>query len=625
MFARARASWSTTGCRASTGRSGRRADGDRRASRRDVRDMFTFHAAHDVLPDAVDAIAGTHGWRGLPGLRQRGHDPGRWRWLLPYMPRWFDGAATLRRLRRRRLVVARLRGGGAPAATRRSAPCYCYTPIRYVWATGRGRRAAYAALQAAACRRARAACAATTVAAARRRGPLHRDITAQSHSGSSEAYGRDAPVIASARGGRGLRARAAKDPDHFIWVHRLTTYKRPLRGRRGLRRPAPAADDGGRRAARGGASGGPCRPTSSFGVVTRASSRTSCGAPAGFVHVGEEDFGISMVEALAVRHPGDRTRSRWCPRHRPRRGERGLRVRHRPAENPRRSRAGTGPLLESSDAGRLRRAGSPRLNSSARCAPTSQVFADDLGGGRHPVAPGRTACSSASIAELATPTPRWSSPTTGCPRRRVDGAAARAVVLQLGANVGFGAAVNRVAATSQRRRTRRAQRRHQPEPGFLAALVDAARGGGDGSGVLLKAEQPAVIDTAGIVIDRYLGAYDHLQGQSVDSRSTGRSPRSDRAEERRRSAARRSTAPAATTPGSSRTSRTSTSRLRLRLAGARARWPQGLARRMSVRRRLGTRRSRRRSSWERAADASFASTGCCAPRPRQPGSWRPRP
>src|SRR5258708_22051365 len=53
-------------------------------------DIFTFHAAHELLPAALDqAIVRESRAARLPGIRQRGHDPGRWRYLLPYMPRYF--------------------------------------------------------------------------------------------------------------------------------------------------------------------------------------------------------------------------------------------------------------------------------------------------------------------------------------------------------------------------------------------------------------------------------------------------------------------------------------------------------------------------------------------------------
>ena len=62
-------------------------------------DIFTFHAAHELLPPALStAIVKESRLGRLPGVRQRGHDPGRWRYLLPYMPHYFRGLPLLLQL-----------------------------------------------------------------------------------------------------------------------------------------------------------------------------------------------------------------------------------------------------------------------------------------------------------------------------------------------------------------------------------------------------------------------------------------------------------------------------------------------------------------------------------------------
>src|SRR5215212_4721581 len=54
-------------------------------------DIFTFHAARELLPAALaDSIVSESRIARLPGVRQRGHRPGRWRALLPYMPYYFS-------------------------------------------------------------------------------------------------------------------------------------------------------------------------------------------------------------------------------------------------------------------------------------------------------------------------------------------------------------------------------------------------------------------------------------------------------------------------------------------------------------------------------------------------------
>ena len=53
-------------------------------------DIHTFHAEPGPLPDSLsERIVSESRLAGLPGLKQVGHDPGRWRYLLPYMPLYF--------------------------------------------------------------------------------------------------------------------------------------------------------------------------------------------------------------------------------------------------------------------------------------------------------------------------------------------------------------------------------------------------------------------------------------------------------------------------------------------------------------------------------------------------------
>src|SRR5687767_14277716 len=50
-------------------------------------EILTFHAARELLPQRLAAAIVRESRLGrLPGVRQRGHERGRWRWLLPYMP-----------------------------------------------------------------------------------------------------------------------------------------------------------------------------------------------------------------------------------------------------------------------------------------------------------------------------------------------------------------------------------------------------------------------------------------------------------------------------------------------------------------------------------------------------------
>ena len=96
-----------------------------------------------------------------------------------------------------------------------------------------------------------------------------------------------------------------RDPDHFLWVHRLVPYKRPLEVAAAfgelpdLRLTMVGVGPLEARAARRPAAQ---RPVAGLGSARRGSRTCSPGA-AGFIHVGEEDFGISMVEALAAGTP----------------------------------------------------------------------------------------------------------------------------------------------------------------------------------------------------------------------------------------------------------------------------------------------------------------------------------
>ena len=92
---------------------------------------------------------------------------------------------------------------------------------------------------------------------------------------------------------------------------------------------------------------------------------------------------------------------------------------------------------------------------------------------------------------------------------------AGAAVFGMGANVGFARALNSLAAAARGRTLVVLNDDIEPEPGFLDALVDGVGRSGMASGVLLKAEQPRLIETAGIVVDRFLGSYDHLQDHDV--------------------------------------------------------------------------------------------------------------
>ena len=267
-------------------------------------DIFTFHAARELLPERLRrAIVRESRLARLPGVRQRGHDPGRWRWLLPYMPRYFERLD----LSGYELVVS---SSHACAAGVHTAPetlhvCYCHTPMRYVWmADGRARPGPR--------RQGRRA-------ARRFRGRLRRwdrrasqrpDVYVANSTAVAERierfYGREAHGGAAAGGDR-RTSRATSSATRPI-SSGCTGWSPTSARSRWPRRFASFADLRltmvGRRPARGPAARGHARRTSSCsGGPTRDELARLFASAGGFIHVGEEDFGISMVEALAAGTP----------------------------------------------------------------------------------------------------------------------------------------------------------------------------------------------------------------------------------------------------------------------------------------------------------------------------------
>lgn len=90
---------------------------------------------------------------------------------------------------------------------------------------------------------------------------------------------------------------------------------------------------------------------------------------------------------------------------------------------------------------------------------------------------------------------------------------AGARLVSMGANLGFGAAVNRAAHEARGEVLAVLNDDITPEPGFLDALVAPIAAGADMvAGVLLQERAPDRIETAGVVLDRTLVGADHLQG-----------------------------------------------------------------------------------------------------------------
>jgi glycosyltransferase involved in cell wall biosynthesis len=264
-------------------------------------DILTFHAARELLPGRLAAaIKRESRLSRLPGVRQRGHDPRRWRWLLPYMPRYFERLD----LSAYDLVVTS--SHACAAGVRPPAGAihvrYCHTPMRYVWMpeTEQGR---VGGLKGAALAAFRGRLRRWDRRAAQRPDAIVANSTAVAER-IRAFYGREATVVAPPVALADFPADGERDPTHFLWVHRLVAYKRPLEVAEAFRELP------GLRLTMVGV--GPLerelRATlpanvELLGWTPRERLAGLFAGAAGFIHVGEEDFGISMVEALAAGTP----------------------------------------------------------------------------------------------------------------------------------------------------------------------------------------------------------------------------------------------------------------------------------------------------------------------------------
>lgn len=90
-------------------------------------------------------------------------------------------------------------------------------------------------------------------------------------------------------------------------------------------------------------------------------------------------------------------------------------------------------------------------------------------------------------------------------------------VVELGANLGFGPALNEGVRRHPADLLLFANNDVLYESRFLECLLDAA-GNGDATvaGILLAQDDPATIDSAGVVVDETLLAFDYLHGEAVE-------------------------------------------------------------------------------------------------------------
>jgi glycosyltransferase involved in cell wall biosynthesis len=263
-------------------------------------DILTFAASRALLPDELARrIVRESRLATLPGIRQRGRDSGRWRYLLPYMPRYF---ASLD-LSPYDVVIA---SSHACAVNVRPRPdalfvCYSHTPMRYAWLpqTDAGPVDAVSGIG---LRLFRGYLRRTDLAASRRPDAFAANSTAV-RDRIRRFYGREATVIHPPVDVAELDVRTAKETGQFLWVQRLVPYKQPelvLEAFRDLPYRLTMVGVGpleARLRAR-------LPPNVELrGWVPRQELVELYGRACGFIHVAEEDFGIAMVEALAAGVP----------------------------------------------------------------------------------------------------------------------------------------------------------------------------------------------------------------------------------------------------------------------------------------------------------------------------------
>jgi glycosyltransferase involved in cell wall biosynthesis len=263
-------------------------------------DVFTFHAAKDVLPsDLAEAIVQQSRLAALPGIRQRGHEAGRWRLLLPYMPTYFRRLP----LDAYDLVISSSHAFAVNARPRADAVhlCYCYTPIRYAWMreveAERVRGPKGAAL------RAMSGYLRRQDLAASRRPDSYVAISSAVADRIRRFYGRDAVVIHPPVDLEDLDPRQEKERGHFVWVHRLVSYKHPLLVAEAFRGLPYRLTMVGVGPLEGALRARLPENVELLGWLPRSELAALYARSSGFIHVGEEDFGISTVEALASGTP----------------------------------------------------------------------------------------------------------------------------------------------------------------------------------------------------------------------------------------------------------------------------------------------------------------------------------
>ena len=98
-------------------------------------------------------------------------------------------------------------------------------------------------------------------------------------------------------------------------------------------------------------------------------------------------------------------------------------------------------------------------------------------------------------------------------------------LLQMGANLGFGRALNRAAREHPADPLILLNNDAEPAPRFVEALLDAhATGAESVAGVLTQERAPELIDSAGVLADRTLMGFDYLHGEPLTAAAGAADP-----------------------------------------------------------------------------------------------------
>jgi glycosyltransferase involved in cell wall biosynthesis len=263
-------------------------------------DVITFHAARELMPpDLERRIVRESRLSRLPGVRQVGHDRGRWRYLLPYMPHYFRSL----KLDEYALVVISSHACAINTDPPPAVPCvcYCHTPMRYAW-LGDTDRDRLSGPQAGALRAVSRWLRRRDRAAAQRPDRFAANSTAVQER-IRRFYEREAEVVHPPVELGDLLESGDGSRGEFLWVGRLVPYKRPklvadaFRGlphRLTMVGIGPLEDAVRARLPDN---------VELRGWISREELARLYRRAAGFLHVGDEDFGITMVEALAAGAP----------------------------------------------------------------------------------------------------------------------------------------------------------------------------------------------------------------------------------------------------------------------------------------------------------------------------------